>query len=1273
MLALEPMFSLGKGDVDIAKDGYTYITRDGSNNLSFTDAVTGTKTLAELWAHTNPAGSNTQIQFNNSGSFGADANFVWDSTFERVGIGTGSPNSSIEIQSSTSWAAQILLKSANSSGRSLLDFYQARGNIGTPTAILANDVIGGFRFYGYDDAGYDFAGSMYLRSTENWTATNHGTDIAFATIANGSTTSSEVVWITGSGRLGIGTDSPGGDLGFGTASVYITRNGNDLEFTDITTGTKTLAELAAQTDNLTDLTDVSSATTTSGNILIANGSTFASQDVGGAIELSSTGAATFNSTASTFSDDADLIVIYDNSAGSYRRQTRANFLNGLALADLSDVSNATDTPGNILIADGTGWDSNTVSGAITITASGITAITSTESTVSNDSDYLLIYDLSAGGYRRQTRGNFLSGYGVSQLSDLPDVNTSTPTAGNLFVADGVDWESVTATGFVNIGSNGYFGFTTDTSTEGADADYLVIYDGSAGGYRRITRSNLLIGTDTPPGGSDGQIQYNNGGSFGGDASLVWDDGNKRLGIGASSPTYAIDVAGDNFQASTIGITRYNTSAAAGPYLLFRRSGNGTIGSHTAVGTSDYLGIIDFQGSNGTDFVPGGLIFGEATQTWSGTARGTDIVFQQAEDDTATLAETFRFTNDGRIVAIKGTGEDGEAAVNVGGYLLQNASFQATRWNVSYPAYLRLRRSNSDTPGTDAALGSGDFVGNIEFHGNDGVGFYKQASIECATSQAWTTSNHGMGLKFYVTPNDSTSLGLVLDISDGEADFNQCNITQSGQGVTWASLVKHSFNIAGSNSLAHGYLRFIKANGTSSVPTAVTSGDYLGAVLFTGYHASGSYTDDSSGAFLRALASENWSSSAKGTHMILGARADGTTNTYHTFKITGDGHYLFGGSNDPSGTEYLMELVGDSGTNNAIRLFRWDSSSSSGAHLMLGKSDSNTPGSYSAIDASEQLGDIYFYGDDGSGMDSAALIRVHATQNWGSLAHGSSMRFYTCPEDTVSIQTGICLDHTGYTGFGTTSPITRIHAVGDSYEASSERLSRYSADNGPAYLVFDKARGTEGSPSAVLANDYLGQIQFSGWDGSTMNGGAIFRAKATQNWSGTGKGNELHFYNCANNSTSNQLSMKIEQDGVVWMPFVATNSISAGNQVYISTSGELADNVTSSLRYKKDVEDIGDVSWLYDLGVKKFRYKNQIDDSIYYGFIAEEVDQYDKSIVVYEKGGEQRPNGLRYDRFIPLAVKGIQENKSRYDTLKEEYDQLKLRVEQLETEMAEVRA
>lgn len=47
-----------------------------------------------------------------------------------------------------------------------------------------------------------------------------------------------------------------------------------------------------------------------------------------------------------------------------------------------------------------------------------------------------------------------------------------------------------------------------------------------------------------PAGTNGQVQFNNSGVFGADSDLVWDNTNKRLGIGAASPSVKLHVQGD---------------------------------------------------------------------------------------------------------------------------------------------------------------------------------------------------------------------------------------------------------------------------------------------------------------------------------------------------------------------------------------------------------------------------------------------------------------------------------------------------------------------------------------------------------------------------------------------------------------------------------------------------------------------------------------------------------------------------------------------------------
>jgi hypothetical protein len=53
-------------------------------------------------------------------------------------------------------------------------------------------------------------------------------------------------------------------------------------------------------------------------------------------------------------------------------------------------------------------------------------------------------------------------------------------------------------------------------------------------------TNLPIGAT----GSNGEIQFNSGGSFGADSGLVWDNTNKRLGVGSNNPTQRLTIRGN---------------------------------------------------------------------------------------------------------------------------------------------------------------------------------------------------------------------------------------------------------------------------------------------------------------------------------------------------------------------------------------------------------------------------------------------------------------------------------------------------------------------------------------------------------------------------------------------------------------------------------------------------------------------------------------------------------------------------------------------------------
>ena len=98
-------------------------------------------------------------------------------------------------------------------------------------------------------------------------------------------------------------------------------------------------------------------------------------------------------------------------------------------------------------------------------------------------------------------------------------------------------------------------YAIQLATNGNAGDKLYFrhqYSGTWGNWVDLTASG-----SGSPGGATTQVQFNNAGAFGGDASFVWDNTNKRLGIGGMAPLSSLHVGstastGRNFQVGSDG-------------------------------------------------------------------------------------------------------------------------------------------------------------------------------------------------------------------------------------------------------------------------------------------------------------------------------------------------------------------------------------------------------------------------------------------------------------------------------------------------------------------------------------------------------------------------------------------------------------------------------------------------------------------------------------------------------------------------------------------------
>lgn len=150
---------------------------------------------------------------------------------------------------------------------------------------------------------------------------------------------------------------------------------------------------------------------------------------------------------------------------------------------------------------------------------------------------------------------------------------------------------------------------------------------------------------------------------------------------------------------------------------------------------------------------------------------------------------------------------------------------------------------------------------------------------------------------------------------------------------------------------------------------------------------------------------------------------------------------------------------------------------------------------------------------------------------------------------------------------------------------------------------------------------------------------------------------------ATNSRSN--AMNVLKNGETYLPFVYNATVGATNRdLYIDNTGKLG-YVSSSLRYKKNIVNMENVDWLYQLRPVNYSYKNDNKNRKEYGLIAEEVEKINPLFVSYNNDGTVET--VNYSSFIAPLLKALQSQQIEIELLKNkvvEYDNLKAEIEKI---------
>lgn len=232
--------------------------------------------------------------------------------------------------------------------------------------------------------------------------------------------------------------------------------------------------------------------------------------------------------------------------------------------------------------------------------------------------------------------------------------------------------------------------------------------------------------------------------------------------GFTSPN--LQAADVGFQTG-IGIARYSNSAAAGK-IHFGKSRGTVVSSNVIVQSSDDIGLILFEGSDGFNFQEAAYIKGvvDAAPSSAGNMPGR-LGFYTSPIGTTVPTERFRISNNGQLTngVPPIAGQLFNGGVN-GDFQIMDVSGEAAVAVMRYSngvtsGRLHFAKSRGATVGTNTIVQVGDELGEISYEGANGATFSPAASVQ-GLVDAGTPSSTSMPGRVCIFTVPNGSLGLV---------------------------------------------------------------------------------------------------------------------------------------------------------------------------------------------------------------------------------------------------------------------------------------------------------------------------------------------------------------------------------------------------------------------------------------------------------------------------------------------------------------------------------
>ena len=815
------------GSLTKLTDGSSYLV--AGSNIVVTTGSNGSITIAgTMNASTLVAGTDTQIQFNDGGSnFGGDAGLTYNKTTDTLTGVTGSFFS--------------LSTSGNSSvggGLTVTGASTLNGNVTVGDASADTITVNGTTTFAGAAVTTTFAGNATVSGN-----TTLGDASADTVTVNGTTTfAGSGVTTTFAGDVAVN----GGDM---TSSATTFNLLNSTVTTLNLGGAATAVEIGAATGT----TSINNSLTVDGNTTLGN----ASSDT-----LSVNGLATFNNGligSLTSSNVTSGQVVVGGTGGLISGSNQLFWHNtsgslGIGTTQPTGKLEVAGTNGSLFVV------TDSVSGSL-LSVNNVSGLPILE--VLSDNRVI------AGAYGANAL--VVSGSRVA-VGTTPTNTTELSVQGSSTATDKVM--------LVKAGSASQTGAIIDAQKSDGTSVFIVSNTGISGSHTKLVdgTSAFIAGTNVTVttgstgaitisaamnagalvGGSDTQLQFNDGGAFGGDSGLTYNKTTDTL-TGVSGSFFSLSTSGNSSVGGALTVTGASTlngNVTVGDASADTVTVNGTTTFAGAAVTTTFAGDVAVNGGDMTssaatfNLVNSGVttlnLGGAATAVAIGAATGTttvnngltvtgaatlngNVTVGDASADTVTVNGTTTFAGSGVTTTFAG-----DVAVNGG-----DVTSSATTFNLLNATVTTLNLGGAATAiEIGAATGTTSINNDLTVDGNTTLG---NAASDSLTVNGAATFNQGLS-------------GSLTKLSDGSSYLiggsNISIVTGSNGAVTISTTADITSVTAGTGLTGGGSTGDLTLGINDSVVATVSGTTFTGAVKFNA-GLSGSLTKltDGSSAFL----------------------------------------------------------------------------------------------------------------------------------------------------------------------------------------------------------------------------------------------------------------------------------------------------------------------------------------------------------------------------------------------------------------------------------------